>query len=402
MNLQKIPQGHVVVGVSGGVDSVALAHMLWKQGVTLTVAHFNHGLRGAESDADERLVKDLAQAWGVPFYAQKAVRPTRGNVEDELRKQRYAFLESVRVRVGAEAIAVAHHMDDQAETVLMHLRRGAGLRGLCGMHSLNKKIVRPLLGVRKSDLSAYARKHRLPSRHDASNDDTGLERNFIRHRVIPALERESKSIVEDLAHLSLAAQAMLKKLQNEVRGWLKEHALGGAFERAAFLKLEPAMREEVLITLMGATDLYQGALWAALRLIERGKTGTRGVLKQKVIRLEYGRVVVSDAAVGAEAAPLKPITVGSTPVRWGRWTIACDAPVRVRVRAWQPGDRFTPTGMRGSKKLQDFFTDAKIPRSERLQIPVVTDDTGQILAVGNLRLSRHAEPIAGRLRVDRV
>ena len=152
-SLQSLPPfKKVVVGVSGGGDSVALAHILMKLGYDVTIAHLNHGLRGKESDADEKFVTKLAEKWDVPCVTHKIRLQDKGNMENNARLIRYAFLEKVRQAKKAKFIAVAHHLDDQIETILMHMQRGAGLRGLCGMKIQNGSIIRPLLDVKKKDL----------------------------------------------------------------------------------------------------------------------------------------------------------------------------------------------------------------------------------------------------------
>ncbi|MFH0821092.1 MAG: tRNA lysidine(34) synthetase TilS, partial [Candidatus Peregrinibacteria bacterium] len=158
----------VVVGVSGGADSVALALALKELRYEVIVAHLNHRLRGDESDADAEFVKNFAQKLRVPYVIEKAEIPRHGNLEDNARKIRYEFLENARKRFRADCIAVAHHRDDQMETVLMHLLRGAGPRGLAGMQLQRGKLLRPLLDTTKKEILEFLRKRGQPFRTDST------------------------------------------------------------------------------------------------------------------------------------------------------------------------------------------------------------------------------------------
>ena len=206
----------VLVAFSGGPDSAALLHVLraLEERGELRVAglgHLNHQLRGEESDADEALSREIASAVGLPVEVGRAdvaalARATRRSVEDAARSARYAFLHQAADRLAAEAIAVGHSEDDQAETFLLRLLRGAGARGLAGIRPRVGRVVRPLLEISRADLRRYAAEHDLRFREDASNADVRFPRNHIRHRVLPELER-----VTPRAARLLARQAELAR-----------------------------------------------------------------------------------------------------------------------------------------------------------------------------------------------
>ncbi|HYO89770.1 MAG TPA: tRNA lysidine(34) synthetase TilS, partial [Candidatus Limnocylindrales bacterium] len=193
----------LVLGVSGGADSLALLHALAalrrRLGLTLIAATLDHGLRGRDGAADAAHVDALAEAWHVPVVvgtadvAALAVQQ-RAGIEEAARNARYAFLAEVARSHGAGRIAVGHHADDQAETVLMHLLRGAGLDGLGGMRPLapvpgapDLMLVRPLLGVTRAQIAAYCARHDIAARDDATNADTALTRGWLRHELLPLM-----------------------------------------------------------------------------------------------------------------------------------------------------------------------------------------------------------------------
>ncbi len=200
------------VAVSGGADSVALLLLLCdvaaEAGLVLSVAHFNHHLRGAESDSDERFVRELAQEKGLEFRAERAnvaaeAREQGWNLEDAGRRLRRRFFERLVEEKAVDRVAVAHTADDQAETVLAHLLRGTGISGLAGIHPVAGCVVRPLLDVRRAELRAFLTERGQEWREDASNEDTTRLRARIRHRLIPQLEREYQpALVERLAQLA--------------------------------------------------------------------------------------------------------------------------------------------------------------------------------------------------------
>jgi tRNA(Ile)-lysidine synthase len=202
----------VAVGVSGGADSVALLHLLLelrgKVGIVLSVAHFNHKIRGRASDRDEQFVAKLAAKHGLPFHVGRAdvvakAKKNKANLEDTARRTRYTFFDQLVADGQATKIAVAHTADDQAETVLAHIFRGTGLAGLGGIHPVAGHVFRPLIRLRRAELRVYLRAKRQSWREDASNLDTTKTRARIRKKLIPLLERYfQRNVVEHLATLA--------------------------------------------------------------------------------------------------------------------------------------------------------------------------------------------------------
>ena len=216
--------GRILCALSGGADSVALLHLLldlqgFEELVVAGVGHYNHGLRAADSDGDEEFCRALATTLGLDFQAGRGdvramARSQKRSIEDAARAARYAFLDEAAARVSAVAVAVGHTADDQAETFLLRLIRGAGTRGLGSIRPKAGIVVRPLIDVRRADLRAHAESRGLLHREDATNLDLAIPRNRVRHELIPYLEREfSAGIVEVLAREAASAQEDQEKLQ---------------------------------------------------------------------------------------------------------------------------------------------------------------------------------------------
>ncbi len=243
------PGDRLVVAVSGGADSVALLHILHdahaKLGVKLLVAHFDHRLRGSESDADAEFVSDLARRYELPFVLDRedvaaAAKRNKWNLEDAARRLRYAFFERLIREGRANRIAVAHTADDQAETVLAHLIRGTGPTGLGGIYPVAGNVVRPLLAIRREDLRAYLREHRQTWREDATNLDVSRLRARVRARLVPMLESEfSPRIVgrlSELARLSREEQEFWNAVtEDRFRALIRRDSATGLSIRASDL-----------------------------------------------------------------------------------------------------------------------------------------------------------------------
>ena len=257
-------QGTVVVACSGGADSLALLHALHtlcgRPGaafphVLLHVAHVDHGLRGAAGQADAEFVRETAAGWHLPTtistITQAENERWRGSVERSARVARYGRLRAIADSVGATCIALGHTLDDQAETVLMHLIRGSGLDGLAGMRPRNGDLIRPLLGLRRADTEAYCTAQALHPRDDATNRDPHYLRNRVRHELLPLLETYQAQIRPTLArNAPLIAQDRdyLEAATDEVWvGTLAEQHPGTiVLKRAALKALHPALRFRVL------------------------------------------------------------------------------------------------------------------------------------------------------------
>jgi len=421
----------VVVAVSGGADSVALLDILAgleSLELELVIAHLNHSLRGAESDADAAFVAGLASRYGLPFELGSAdvlalSREWGMSLEEAGRTARYRWLDSVANKHGAEKIAVGHHADDQAETVLMRLLRGAGTTGLAGMRPLVFGwYARPLLCVDRSEITAYLREKGLPFRNDASNDDTFFLRNRIRHELLPQFRTYNPAISRRLCDAAEILAADEEVLESLVEGVFHDVAVAGpdgvVLAISKVLQQLPGIRFRLYRrALRVANGSLAGIAMVHLRQIEdlarsgrvNGKLRLPGGLE--VLR-RYDELFFSSP--GKASAPggwemlleepgcyllpcgsslsLSPVSppanLRSVPAtRAYLDPVAASFPLLVRT--FRPGDRFRPLGMTGSKKVKDLFIDEKIPAGERRCLPLLFSG-GTLLWVGGLRLAEEA------------
>ena len=430
-----IPLGQrLVVGVSGGPDSVCLLDLLTELrdalGIVLHVAHLNHMLRGAESDADARYVAELAGKLKLEVAVGRRdvtrYREERGlSLEEAAREVRYLFLADVVEAVDAWGVAVGHTADDQIETVLMHILRGTGLHGLRGMRPLTNlqlpdgrkvRVVRPLLEVARAETEAYCEERGLSPRTDVTNVSIYFFRNRIRHELLPILERYNPAIRSALLRLALTAGDeldLVERQAEEVWASLASFEAGEVVLRADPLRcLHPALQrhllrravQEIAGDLRGLEAVHVEYMRETL-----GKpAGTRIDLPGGLVfTVEYGAYRVS---AGEPEPPLPPlegeyqlIVPGETVIPgWRvraqivprnrvqippgeRWQSCFDAGrvgANLIVRTRRPGDRFQPLGMADVKRVQDFMVDARIPRHWRDRIPIVVSPDQIVWVVG--------------------
>jgi tRNA(Ile)-lysidine synthase len=433
------PGDRVAVAVSGGADSVALLMLLFelraKLGIVLSIAHFNHELRGRSSDADETFVAKLAARLRLPFHVERAdiaakARRDKVNLEDTARRARQAFFAKLVADNHATHIAVAHTADDQAETVLAHILRGTGLTGLGGIHPIAKHIVRPLIQLHRADLRAYLRSKKQPWREDATNRDTAKMRARIRKKLIPLLEHQFQpNIVEHLATLADLARedgVFLDAISRERAAAIVETAPGTA-PRVPIPKLIPSPGSETqsralskrLIRLIieglkprsGQCNSHH--VQAVLDLAERGENGKSLTIPGGIeVRRERDTLVFQSSAAARSTKRQHqtsrkfeyPIDFAGTEVLLPVPCLACafrftiiDWPAKRRetmytrsvldrqalrfplvLRSWRPGDRFRPIGHRTAHKMKRLLNQRHISRWERDGWPVVT--SGGVLA----------------------
>lgn len=408
----------VLVGLSGGADSVALLDILSRLGYPCVALHCNFHLRGEEADRDEAFARRFAESKGVPFYkvdfdTVAYAKERHLSIEMAARELRYAWFERERERLGGQAIAVAHHRDDNAETALMNLLRGSGIRGLGGMRPKNGFIVRPLLSVSRSDILAWLAEQGLGYVTDSTNLSEEYTRNFIRLRVLPLLEEvnpsASAAIARSAEHLAEATE-------------LYDYALRMAGERVLVAdgKLSIAALREFpapatllyeLLKAYGFTRQVVEEVFASLDG-ESGKrfySVTHRLVKDRAFLLVeplpekrkgsasyqvYPPVADVDSPI-ALSFQLVPFSADTTIPRERR--VACLDYDKLRLpltlRHWREGDWFIPFGMRGRKKLSDYFSDRKYSLPEKERAWLLCDGETVVWLVG--------ERIDNRFRVDK-
>lgn len=409
------PGGKVIVALSGGADSVALLHILLSLHYECVAAHCNFHLRGEESERDEQFVRSLCGEWRVPLHVRQFdteayARANRLSIEMAARDLRYAWFRELAAREQAQAVAVAHHADDQAETVLMNLVRGAGLRGMCGMPVRNGVVVRPLLCCTRKGIEDYLRTKQIPFVTDSTNTQTDYKRNKFRHIVLPMLEQINPGIRQTLAeerdHFAGYRQ-MAQAYMEQAAARLVHQTDGRLHIDTAGLLREPAP-ETVLYELLlpygfNATQARQ--LHAALD----GTPGKRFESPTHYAIKDRAEIIIGRRTDCEEAKP----TI-KTNVRNRRPTEifpAADADVAffdadklrgpLSVRHWQAGDVFRPIGLKGKKKISDFFTDCKLDVQQKQAVWLVLSGT-EVAWVAGHRIDERFKVGAGTTRVAEV
>lgn len=424
------PGARVLAAVSGGADSVALALALARlaregalDGTLVGIAHLNHGLRGADADADAAFVEALAARLGVPSVAGRAdvaalARDAGESIEAAARRARYAFLEQAAAGLEATCIATGHTADDQAETLVLRLMRGAGLHGLSGIRPRNGNVIRPLLDASRADVESFLASIGETWRDDASNADPGIPRNRVRHELMPVLRAMGgPAVTASLARTAAliaddAAELDGRAIETAARAVLQgEHpGIGPSLVVAELEAAGPALARRVIRNVLGAAapDRFHALehVEAVRSLIRQGAFPSSVQVPGAVARRDGAMIRIEpDAAVAAgpfeaalevpgqvrvpEAGMVVSAELGTCEAEsLGRLSARGDAVAvqglegsRLVVRNRRPGDAFRPLGAPGRRKIQDLFVDRKLARSERDRVPLVVDENGRIVWV---------------------
>lgn len=384
------PGDHVVCALSGGADSVALVYAMKllaeKLEITVSAAHFNHGLRGEESDGDEAFVRRFCQQHDIALQVGSGkVETGKKGLEAAARKARYDFLCSIPGK-----IATAHTADDNAETVLLHLVRGTGLKGLGGITPVNGRIIRPMLNVTRAEVEAFLQEYHLHWINDSSNSTDQFLRNRLRHHVMPLLREENPKIAENLSATALRLredEALLADLSREQ-----------ATNDVQLLRRMPAgLRKRVLAQILedsGVLEPEAEHIALAEKLVLSEKPSAKAAFPGGVtLCRQYNRL--------EKYQPTEPLGTidldcpGSVELPWlglrvicrpaaesidekDAFTVIPDGKITIRSRC--PGDAMRLAG--GTKKLKELFIDSKIPAAHRQNIPVLSDGSGVLAVYG--------------------
>jgi tRNA(Ile)-lysidine synthase len=418
------PGDKVIVAVSGGPDSICLLDALdglsKELEISLVVAHYNHGLREEEDEAETRLVQDITESMKLPCETGKAdhLRRQNSSVEERARDARYAFLEGVRANHVAQKIALGHNHNDQAETVLMRILRGSGPPGLAGIPPVrDNKIIRPLIEVKREEIMEYLKVRRLPYAFDSSNMDTRYLRNRIRLELLPMLQDYQPQIIDRLCRLSNIIREEDLFMESMASDWIDREAEQDAegnisVPLSSFINLPEPLRNRVArhsLKKIGRSlrQIGYDHIQSVLDLAEARNPQSmidlpNGLKVRKVYdRLEfisgpdktcheYSYVIEGAGTfyLGAidRTILFEEVDSGRDTFREGLgYTAHLDAD-KVRypliVRNFRPGDRFIPLGMKGHKKVKDLFIDLKIPSEIRALTPIVTTQENLVWICG--------------------
>ncbi len=441
----------LLVGVSGGPDSVALLHLLMELGnrynLQLYIVHLNHMLRGNESEEDARYVRRLAKKLKLPVFTgkrdvRKFAKANKLSLEEAARIQRHEFYEQIADKLNIRKIALGHNADDNAETVLMRLLRGAGEQGLIGIYPIrdigNLKVIRPLLNIYRREIESFLKEKKINVRTDSSNTDNKFLRNKVRLELIPLLE---KSYNQNIKHVLINTADILKEeneyLEEIAEKFYSQAVLGKSNEniqldiskirsyplaiqrrvlRCGIKELTGTLRQityqhcnEVLKLLnsnlaYGQIDLPNGLAVERLRkelVIRRGKAqNIRSIIYPVKI---HGETLVPElgvklrCTVSIKKSNIKLST--QNPYQENFDYDKIKKPVFIRTR--KNGDTFQPLGMNGKKKIKDFLIDQKIPQPKKNKVLLLTDKTGIIWLIG-LRISERFKVTAKTKQVLKV
>jgi len=426
------PGHHLLVALSGGPDSVALLMLLhrlaprWQ--LRLTAVHFNYGLRGSESDEDQEFVASLCESLTVPLRCLSLdvrTRPRRVSLQTQARELRYRAMTRLAEEVGADRIAVGHTADDQAETILLWMLRGAGITGLAGMPvQRDGMIVRPLYESRRREVLNFLHASEQGYRQDSSNAKPIYARNRIRHQLVPVLNQIAPAAIDALCRMgdvcreddrylegqAISLCAALVRPDNTGGYSIDRHSLQiqpvtlqRRLLREVFRRLHPSRRPPSFSTVEAVRRLLSCARGGARRCAG----GVYALITQHALSLQPAQVNVLPQGFEV-VVELLSVQVPSV-VEWAgtgqrirvqegtrekayqlsvssEWSMIIDADLLsypLQIRSWKAGDRFVPSGMKGrSKKLQDYFTDLKISLSRRRAIPILDSSQGIVGVLG--------------------
>jgi tRNA(Ile)-lysidine synthase len=418
------PDEKILVAVSGGVDSVVMLHLLHRDGYRLAVAHCNFQLRGKASDGDEAFVRQLAKTYGMPVFVKKCdtkafARKEKISIEMAARRLRYDWFAALMEKYGFQKLAIGHNKDDDAETFFIKLLRGSGPDGLKGIVPKRENIIRPLMFASRKEILAYAEKHGLSFREDASNASDDYLRNRIRHHLLPFMEKEfsgaRNALAASLEKLKTTETIFRQLLDEKKKRLLQTTTTGEIFiEKSHLQQLEPLAGW--LWFLLKDFGFNRSTVETISRAVKAEQTGQLFYSEKFVLLNDRHRLVVKEKRASQQeeykihsladsfAAPVnlrlevfanKPGFV-FTKDRNSAFFDADKLALPLTLRHWQKGDRFVPFGMQGSKLLSDFFTDEKIGRFEREKIWLLLSGNDIIWVVG--RRASHLFRVTGKTK----
>jgi len=447
-----LSRGSLLVAVSGGADSVALLHLLLARQqqladpCLLVCGHVNHQLRGAESDADQHFVEDLAARYGLPILTQRVdvkgyAQTNRLSIETAGRHLRLAALEEMARQAGCQTIATGHHQDDLAETLLMRLLRGTAFSGLVGIRPTAQRNglqwIRPLLTARRRDITAYCIEQNLTWREDQSNADVGFRRNWVRHRLLPCLQEQvCGDVVAKLDQLHRSATAMQSRLEQKVDGlWhsavtastdkvvsLRASAIadngpfvGGELLGRIYDRLGCGRRDlteahyQQVFALAGQTELQQIDMPGGCRLRREGELvlfthrdrpetslPTERIEIPQEGQVPFGPWLIESQCVDLMPGQLEAFKASSNPtVQWFDVDqLAWPLIARPRI----DGDRFVPMGLTSAKRVSRFLTHSQTDAALRRQAFIIADQRG-ILWLAPVRRAGQCQVTASTRKV---
>ena len=405
-----IKQGDkILLAVSGGIDSMVMAHLFLRRNHKEGIAHCNFSLRGQESDKDEELVRQFAADNNIPFYTirfetKAYAKRNKLSIQMAARELRYNWFEEIRGKNGFDSVAVAHNLNDNIETLLINLIRGTGLAGMAGIKPLNNNIIRPMLFATRQEIQTYCDKNKIVFREDKSNADTKYTRNKIRHQVIPVIKEINPSVeltlnetAERFSGFNEIVSDYISQLKEKI-GEEKEHIISF---NISLLKTH-LHNKAVIFELFKPYGVANAKLNDLIRVID-GKTGGQIITDTHRIIKNRKEIVVSEEVYMQETSyTISDINAfciypGISSARNVKITDTYEIPsdphiacidlqkisFPVLIRKWKPGDYFYPLGMKQKKKLSDYFIDNKYSRFDKETIFILESDGKIVWLIGD-------------------
>jgi tRNA(Ile)-lysidine synthase len=410
------PGQKIIAAVSGGIDSMVMLNVLaqlknmWK--LEIIVAHVNFQLRGKESNGDEQLVKRIADQYGFLFYSERTntkviAKREKHSIQETAREIRYSFFETLKKTLQADVIATAHNANDNAETMLINLLRGSGIDGLAGIPPRRDDIVRPLLSVTRKEIEQYAKVKKVKFRNDSSNAKDDYTRNFLRNTIIPQLERRiNPSLNETLLNEAELFRAAAHFTEETTDMAFTNCVSASTVDAKRFTVYDPFIQQSMIRRLLKdlgvepsftavnsiveLTKQQKGTVveinkhWIAERITEKIEIRKKELPKEFLYTIENeGKLITGNfvfTVKKSESPDNKQHHDASI-----EYIDAAKIKFPLIVRSWKPGDTFIPLGMKGKKKLSDFFGEQKLATKEKHSIPIV-ESNGIIVWVAGKRL----------------
>lgn len=407
-----------LLAISGGSDSVCLFHVLKSLGINFQIAHCNFNLRGEESDGDEEFVRSLSKDYTLSgyftsFQTTSFAKENKLSIQEAARKLRYNWFDELRIQNNIDYIITAHHQDDLIETILINLTRGTGLSGLKGIPIQTGKVIRPMLHATKGDVNSYISDLNINYRQDSSNDSLKYSRNYLRHKIIPALENvhqnAKKGVLSTMQNISSADEYLKEKLKEDTARYVQ---LGGVIR----VKEVNNLSSYFIYTVLTQYGFSKSQTDSIIKSSQKGAVfyskdysliKDEGELLIKKIQEPIIRSYTFDK-VGGYKAPIDigfeklPIDKSQIVFKEGiAWIDADKVKFPFVLRKWKEGDVFQPLGMKGKKKLSDFFTDLKLNSFEKDDIWVLESE-GKICWVVGKRLDESIKITSTTTKVIKV
>lgn len=389
-----LPGDRIIAGFSGGADSTALVHILYRLQkeleFNLTAAHLHHGIRGEEADRDLKFARDFCRSLNIEFKYKKCDIPkiaAENKISEETagREERYRFFAELASENGK--IATAHNKNDNAETIIHHMIRGSGINGICGIAAKRDNIIRPLINTERSEIESYCKENGLAYVTDSTNSEIDYTRNRIRHCVMPEMRRINPQIISALCRMAELAESDNEYIEAEAEKAYEKYVTlkDGQAVYSMNKQLHKAVEKRVFIKMaetVGAKLDFEKTE-AIERLAENGKTGKSTDITGGRAEISYNNIIIGkkkqkcgfDVLFENKSVYIPECGLYAVPESGG---IILPENAEIRIRSRRNGDKIKVNGM--TKKIKDIFIAKKIPRSERDNIPVVTVD-GEVVYI---------------------